>query len=112
MEITEEMRGEVKIIGLCGRLDAATSPGVEKRLLALVSEGNIRLALDLSGMNYISSLGLRVLITVAKQVHSGGGKLAFAGLGSSVYEIFKLAGLTELFSVYQTLDEAVTHCAD
>lgn len=111
MEITEEKRGEVEIIGLRGRLDAVRSPGVEKRLLALVSEGNVRLALDLSGMSYISSLGLRVLIAVAKQVQTAGGKLALAALSDNVHQIFKIAGFSELFCVYQTLDEAVTYCA-
>ncbi len=111
MEITEEKRGGVMLIGLRGRLDAVTSPSVEKKLLALVAEGDVRIALDLSELSYISSLGLRVLMTVAKQVQTGGGKLALAALSDTVHEIFKIAGFTELFSVYQTLDEAATACA-
>jgi len=111
MEITEEKRGDVKIIALRGRLDAVTSPDVEKRLLAMVAQGDVRIALDLSGLSYISSMGLRVLMAVAKQVQTGGGRMAFAALSSTVQEIFKLAGFMELFSVHQTLDEAATHCA-
>ena len=111
MEITEEYRGEVKIIGLNGRLDAITSPSVEKRLLALVAQGDVRIALDLSGLSYISSSGLRVLMAAAKQVQAGGGRLALAALSGTVHEIFKIAGFTQEFSVYQTLDEAVTYCA-
>jgi anti-sigma B factor antagonist len=111
MEITEEKRGEVKIIGLRGRLDAITSADVEKRLLALVAQGDVRMALDLSGLSYISSLGLRVLMVIAKQVQTGGGRLALGALNDTVHEIFKIAGFTELFSVHQTLDEAVTYCA-
>jgi len=112
MEITEEKRGEVKIIGLHGRLDAVTAPEVEKRLLALVAQSGVRIALDLSGLSYISSLGLRVVLAAAKQVQTGGGKLALATLSNNVQEIFKLAGFTELFSVFQTIDEAATYCAD
>ena len=111
MDIKEEERSGVRIIGLHGRLDAATSPGVEKRLLALVTEGEVRIAFDLSGLSYISSLGLRVLMVVAKQVQTGGGKLALATLNDSVREIFNLAGFTHLFSVFQTVDEAVAYCA-
>jgi len=111
MEITEEKRGEVKIIGLRGRLDAVTSPSVEKRLLDLVAQGEVRIALDLSELIYISSIGLRVLMVVAKQVQTGGGRLAIAALNDSVDEIFKIAGFTQVFSVCQTLDEAVTYCA-
>ena len=111
MEITEEKRGNVNIVGLHGRLDGTTSPGVEERLLALTAQGEVRIAFDLSGLSYISSAGLRVLMLVAKQVRSGGGRLALAALTDNVHEIFKIAGFTQLFSVYQTLDEALTHCA-
>jgi anti-anti-sigma factor len=111
MEITEEKRGKVQIIGLRGRLDAVTSPDVEKRLLAMVAQGNVRIALDLSGLSYISSLGLRVLMAVAKQVRAGGGRMALATLTDTVQEIFKLAGFMELFSVFQTVDEAAIYCA-
>ena len=111
MEITEQKRGKVNIVGLRGRLDGTTCPVVEKRLLALAAQGEPRIAFDLSGLNYISSAGLRVLMLVAKQVHTGGGKLALAALRDNVHEIFKIAGFTQLFSVYQTLDEALTHCA-
>ncbi len=111
MEIREEEREGVKIIGLRGRLDAVTSPAVEQRLLALVAQGEVRVAFDLSGLSYISSLGLRVLMVVAKQVQTGGGKLALATLTDSVREIFNLAGFTQLFTVFQTVDEAVAYCA-
>jgi len=111
MEITEEKRGEVTIIALRGRLDAVTSPGVEKQLQALIARGDVRVALNLSGLDYISSLGLRVLLTVAKQVQTGSGRLALAALNDTVRDIFRLAGFTELFSVYQTPDQAVAYCA-
>ncbi len=111
MEITEEERGKVKIIGLRGRLDAVTSPGVEERLLALVAQGDVRIALDLSRLSYISSLGLRTLMAVAKKVQTSDGRLAIATLGDPVREIFKLAGFMQLFPMYQTVDEAATYCA-
>ncbi len=111
MEITEEKRGEVTIIGLCGRLDATACPGVEKKLLEVAAQRGARIAFDLVQLSYISSIGLRVLMVVAKRVQAGGGKLALAALNDNVQEIFKIAGFTELFSVYQTLDEAAAYCA-
>jgi anti-anti-sigma factor len=111
MEIKEEKRGEVKVIGLRGRLDATTSPSVEQRLLAMVAQGEVRIAFDLSGLSYISSMGLRVLMVVAKQVQNSGGRLALATLNDTVREIFNLAGFTHVFSVFQTVDEAAAYCA-
>jgi anti-sigma B factor antagonist len=111
MQIIEDKKGDVKIIGLCGRLDASTSPSVEKQLLALMDQGEIRIVFDFSELTYISSLGLRVLIFVAKQVQKAGGKLAIAAPSNQVYEIFKIAGFTSVFSIYPTREEAVIHCA-
>lgn len=112
MQITEDKKGSVKLIGLCGKLDANTSPGVEKQLLTLMDQGENRIVFDFSQLTYISSLGLRVLIVVAKQVQKAGGKLAIAAVSNPVYEIFEIAGFHRIFSIYPTLDEAVTYCAN
>lgn len=111
MEMTQEKRDQVNIIGLRGRLDAIACSGVEKQLLAQVAQDHVRIAFDLSGMSCISSAGLRLLIEVAKQVEMRGGKLALATLNRDVYNIFKIAGVIPLFSVYETVDEAASYCA-
>jgi len=112
MEINVEMRGKVKIVGLRGRLDANSSQVVEKQLQALMDQGEDRLVLDLSELTYISSLGLRVFIAVAKNIQKVNGKLALSGLNDHIYEIFKIARFTNIFSIYRSCDEAVAHCVD
>jgi|SRR5215472_3872182 len=112
MEIKEETRGKVKIIGLRGKLDANSSPAVEKQLQALMDRGQERVVLDLTELTYISSLGLRVFIAVAKGIQKANGKLALAGLNDHIYEIFKIARFTNIFSIYPSCEEAVTYCAD
>jgi len=112
MEISEETRGSVKIVGLQGRLDANSSPVVERQLQALLEQGEERLVLDLSGLTYISSLGLRVFISLAKRIQSANGRLALTGLSDHIYEIFKIAHFTSIFSIYPKCDEAVAHCSD
>ncbi len=107
MDIKEEKRGEVKIVSLRGRLDANATPGVEQRLLSLIDQGERRLVLDFSELSYISSMGLRVLVLLAKGLQKTKGRLALAALSNHVYEIFKIAGFTSIFSIYRTCDEAV-----
>ena len=111
MEIKEETRGTVKVVGLRGRLDANSSPAVEKQLQALMDQGADRLVLDLSGVVYISSIGLRIFIAVAKSIQKADGKLALAGLNDHIYEVFKIARFTTIFSIYRSCEEAVTYCA-
>lgn len=106
MEIREEKRGDIKIIGLNGRLDASTSPGVEERLMSLLNQGENRLLIDFSNLTYISSVGLRVLVSLAKNVQKTNGKLALAALNKHIQEIFTIAGFTSIFSIYPSCDEA------
>jgi anti-anti-sigma factor len=109
MEIKEEKRGDVKIIGLRGRLDAGTSPSVQKRLMNLMAQGERRLVFDFSELTYISSSGLRLLIEVARNLRNTNGKVALAALNDYVHEIIEIAGFTSIFSIYPTSEEAVAH---
>jgi anti-sigma B factor antagonist len=112
MEINIETLGKVKIVSLQGRLDANSSPLVEKQLLALVEQGEQRLVLDLSGLLYISSLGLRIFIATAKSIQKVNGKLALSGLSEHIFEIFKIAHFTSIFSIFSTRDKAVEYCGN
>ena len=109
MEIKEEKGGNVKIVGLHGKLDASASPIVEEALMRLLDGGERQLVLDFSNVDFISSLGLRVLVATAKYMQKNKGKLAIAALTKHVYDVFQIAGFTRIFSVYSTCDEAVAH---
>lgn len=111
MEMAEDSCGKVKIVELRGRLDASSSPLVEKQIQAILDRGEQHLVLDLSELTYISSLGLRVFIAAAKSIQRVNGKLALAGLNDHIYEVFKIAHFTSIFSIFPTRDEAVAHCA-
>ena len=109
MEIKDEKRGDVKIIGLRGRLDTESSPGVSKRMMNLIDQGERRLVFDFSELTYISSSGLRVLIEVARNLQKTNGTLTLAALSDHVREVIKLVGFTSIFSIYPTCEEAVAH---
>jgi|SRR5208337_3862075 len=109
MEIKEEKRGDVKIVGLRGKLDAETSPSVQERVMNLLGQGERRLVFDFSELTYISSCGLRVLIEVARDLQKADGKLALGALNGHVSEVIRIAGLTSILSIYPTCEEAVAH---
>lgn len=106
MLVTEYHDGNVMILGLHGRLDAASSPDVDGRLIAYV-DGARPLVFDLTAVEYISSLGLRVLLKAAKQAQQMQQKLVLAGLGSAVREVFDISGFTGLFVIYPDRATAV-----
>lgn len=107
MEIREVQEGTVTVVAPMGRIDSTTSGELDAKLQALAAAGQRRVVVDFSGVEYISSAGLRVLLTLAKRTRDTGGKLALSALDSSVRQVFDLAGFTALFSVCATRDEAV-----
>ncbi len=107
MEIKEHKRGTTKIIGLCGRLDTTAAPDFENKLINLLQLGEKRIVLDLSKLTYISSVGLRAMVLVAKNIQLTKAELALAAPGNHILEIFKVAGFTKIFSIYPTCDEAM-----
>ena len=99
MEIREDRDGGILVVAPVGRIDSNTSDALEKAVLGHVARGEKRVIIDLQGVEYISSAGLRVLILAANKLRPLGGQLVLCSLGKSVREVFELAGLTALFAI-------------
>jgi anti-sigma B factor antagonist len=106
MQVDESTDGDVRILTLTGRLDAMTSPPVEGRLLEAVRHAPA-VVLDLSGLDYVSSAGLRILLKAAKEAKAAQSRLALAGLRSAVREVFEVSGFFSILAAYPTLAEAL-----
>jgi stage II sporulation protein AA (anti-sigma F factor antagonist) len=107
MEIAEERVGEALSVALIGRLDALTSKAVEQQILKRIDEGQRRLVIDLERLDYISSVGLRVLLLTAKRLKSGNGTVVVCSLQPSIRQVFDIAGFTALFQIVGTRAEAL-----
>lgn len=107
MEIKQEKKGEVVIIGLVGRLDANTAGQLEKKILPLIDEGEKKLLIDFSELEYISSAGLRLLLLTAKKLKNIKGKIVLCSMKEYIKEIFEIAGFTPIFTIRENQDEAV-----
>jgi anti-anti-sigma factor len=84
---------------------------LDAHLVELSKAGNDRVVVDLSGVDYISSAGLRVMLTLAKRVRDRKGALALTGLEDAVRQVFELAGFLPLFRIEATRDAAVARTA-
>jgi anti-anti-sigma factor len=111
MDIQEEQTGDILTVALTGRLDAATSKGVEDHLLARIDGGARTLVLDLAGLDYISSVGLRVFVVAAKRLKAGGGSIVVCALKPSIQQVFEIAGFTKLFPAYDSRAAAISGLA-
>jgi anti-anti-sigma factor len=93
-----------------GRIDHATAEGFKAALqphLTACTAGGDQVALDLSGVEYISSVGLRVLMLASKQAKTQGGRIVVAGLQPVVREIFAISRFNLVLEVFPTLRDAL-----
>ena len=107
MQIGEDKVGEALVIAPAGRVDSVSSAELERVVVARLDGGERRLVLDLSGVEYISSAGLRVLLMAAKRLKAPPAALVLCGLGPSVRAVLELAGFLPLFTVEAGREQAL-----
>jgi anti-sigma B factor antagonist len=106
MQFSQLDKDGVTIISLSGRIDAGTSEPFKAKLMAAIGDRPVRLVLDFAHVDFISSIGLRVLIVAAKRVAAVHGKMAFSGLQGPVREVFELAGFVSVAPFFPDRDAA------
>jgi anti-sigma B factor antagonist len=106
MEMLEEKIGDVKVLHLRGRLDLAVSREFEDRVKALIGAGENRFILDCRDLKYVSSSGIGAFVACGKQL-SASGKLVFAALTPHVASVFEMTGLTRVFTVFKSKEDAL-----
>lgn len=111
MEIGDEQVGETRVIAPRGRVDSVSSGELERHLMAKLDGGARRVVIDLAGVDYISSAGLRVLLVAAKRLKPPQGALVLCGLGPSVRTVLELAGFMSLFAVEPGREQALARAS-
>ena len=115
MQIATRQFSETTVATPVGRIDHRNAAEFEAALMPLLAQAAERkgaLVLDLSGVDYISSVGLRVLMIAAKQMRSAHAGLAVAALQSVVAEIFAISRFDKVLTVCPTLEDALAHSSD
>ncbi len=110
MRLDHARFADVVVLSPVGRIDHATAEEFETALaphLARCATGQNHLVLDLSGVDYINSAGLRVLMLAAKRAKAQGGFLAVAAVQPLVHEILEISKFTLVLRVMPTVREAV-----
>ncbi len=100
MDISEEAVGDVCVVTAQGRLDGSTSAMFADRFEKLIGV-RPKLLLDFSGVDFVTSAGLRAVLSIVKKVKSASGALALCGVQEPVLEILDITGLTPMMDIYQ-----------
>lgn len=103
----EQLDPQTRCIRLSGRLDIKGSDEISQRFTALSATDNSNVIADLGGVEFIASVGMRLLLSCAKAKSLRGGQMALAGLQPMVREALETAGIDSLIPIHASPDAAL-----
>ena len=92
-----------------GEIDAYTAPRLRRALEELPAPARYRVVVEMSGVSFMDSSGLGVLVGAAKRARNGGGALALAGCQERILRVLRVTGLVRVMEPFATLEEALRH---
>ena len=107
MDVKTTEYKRVAVVQPVGRVDSNTSAEFEAELRRLVDSGHINLVLDLSKIDFLSSAGLRVIVSTMKSTRKNGGNICVAEAKARAAEVMKLAGLDSVIDMHPTREAAI-----
>ncbi len=112
MKIEVRTETGVTIIKPSGNMDFNALNDFSSTLKRSIEEGAIKVLLDFSDLEYLSSSGIRALMEAMRLLEPKGGTLAFCGLSEQLVELFDVVQLTKVFSIYKSEFEALDALID
>jgi anti-anti-sigma factor len=102
MELTVITADDLLIVSPQDRLDAVTAPLFDRQVEEALTAQVTWVLVNCTGLDYISSAGLRSILALAKKLQNRGGRVALSDLHGSVREVFEMAGLYSMLAIYDT----------
>ncbi len=107
MEVTQERSGDTLVLSPTGRLDSGSSRPFETVVMEQVGGGEKRLVVDFSGLDFISSAGMRVLLMAARALEESGGSLVLCSMKAHVEEVFRISGFDQIIAICESREAAL-----
>ena len=105
--VTVASCGQWEILTVTGEIDMATAPRFRQRLLAVIGAGAQNVVIDITGVDFIDSTGLGVLMGGAKRVRGAGGDIRLVMAGARLADLIELTRLDRVLDVYESVSAAI-----
>ena len=105
--LTTERSGQTLIVSAKGRIDGANATEVQGVLSSAIEPGVKLMLLDLGGLTYISSAGLRVIMLTARTLDRSGAKFAVGSPAGPIREVFQISGFDQIIPIFDSQAEAI-----
>ena len=97
----------IEVVDVEGEIDIHTAPRLRELLTDLVSQDNYHLVVNMEKVEFLDSTGLGVLVGGLNRVRAHDGSLDLVCTQERILKIFRITGLTKVFGIYQTVDQAI-----
>jgi anti-anti-sigma factor len=111
MTLESSVQGRVAVVTIAGRMSTDSAAQFEALCQQRLADGLKCLVVDITDLEYLSSIGLRAFVSLAQTLHKTGGSFAVCGMHGRVKEIFDMVRLTSIFPIFDTVDRAVANLA-
>jgi len=111
LTITDRTEDGVLIISPVGKLETLSAKDFENHLKQTLSDGPSNLLIDMAGVDYVTSFGLRSILIIAKQLSPSGHKLILFGVNAAVLEVLRISGFLKIIEVVDGQAEALEKAA-
>jgi len=107
LSLSTRTEGDRTVVTVGGEIDVYTAPKLREQLIDLVTAGSYNLVVDMEGVEFLDSTGLGVLVGGLKRVRAHEGSLRLVCTQERILKIFRITGLTKVFSIYGSTAEAL-----
>ena len=101
-----ELENGIRMLKLAGRLDITGTGEIETKFTGHCAGDNVRVVVDLSGVDYLASIGIRLLMTVVKSLNSRNGKMVLLNPTPDVRNVLEITGVPSVIPVYSQMESA------
>ena len=103
-----ELENNIRLIKLSGRLDIIGTGEIETKFMGYNAGDRVRVIVDLSEVDFLASIGIRLLVLTAKSVTSRGGKMVLLTPITEVQDVLEITGIPAIIPIYSYLESAET----
>ncbi len=101
LKVTTRAQGDHTILSVSGEIDLYTAPTLQSELMSALSPGQVRLIVDMSGVDFCDSTGINILLAAHRHARERGGELQLASPGSATRKVLQVTGLESVFTVLE-----------
>jgi anti-sigma B factor antagonist len=107
LQIQNETQDGVSILAIAGEVDLGSAPPLREALAPILDGEKPRLLLDLTGVHFMDSTGIGVMVNALNRVREKSGTCAFCGVQPRVHRILQIAGLLKALPLYENRESAL-----